>query len=94
MTRWSHACRAQSAAVDLVRGLRVSLCAGESNDEVCVHKLRLQQAGTHSARCSVKQILPGPHLASHGFPQANAADCRIDAEGRSEVTMLQTLHSI
>lgn len=45
VTRWSHACRAQSAAVDLVRGLRVSLCAGESNDEVCVHKLRLQQAG-------------------------------------------------
>lgn len=35
MMRWSQACCAQSAAVELVRGLRVSLCEGECNDEVC-----------------------------------------------------------
>lgn len=65
MTRWSQACCAQSATVELVRGLRVSLWEGECHDEVCAFiSLGCSKQvclGTHSARCYVKQTLPGPH---------------------------------
>lgn len=39
-------------------------------------------------------MAPTNCLASHGLPQANVADCRIDAERRSEVTMLRRLTAL
>lgn len=56
MTRWSQACCAQSAAVELVRGLRVSLCEGECNDEVCM-VISLGCSGAGLFRNTLNQVL-------------------------------------
>lgn len=52
-------------------------------------------SGAGLFRSTLNQVLckadpAWPHPL-HDLPQASAADCRIDAEGRSEVPMLRTL---